>query len=187
MQNSRIQQDPNARHRALYTRVQPLCADTVTPRYATGGSAGLDLFAPSDVVVPPKTRIRVDIGFAVGIEPGYYGDIRSRSGLTLLGLDVCPGVVDSDYRGPVGVMLQNTTKEPIKIEKGRAIAQMLILQVWRFPVMTVEALPATARGEGGFGSTDSRPERDHSPKRNSPESNVADKQLLEKQPDITID
>lgn len=179
MQNSRIQQDPNARHRALYTRVQPLCADTVTPRYATGGSAGLDLFAPSDVVVPPKTRIRVDIGFAVGIEPGYYGDIRSRSGLTLLGLDVCPGVVDSDYRGPVGVMLHNTTDEAIEIKKGRAIAQMLILRVHRFPLLVVDALSATDRGEGGFGSTDFRPERDHSPERKSPETGATDKQLLE--------
>lgn len=179
MRNTRLQQDPHALHRTLCTRIQPLGEDTVNPRYATSGSAGLDLFAPSDIVVQPKTRVRVDIGFAVGIEPGYFGDIRSRSGLTLAGLDVCPGVVDSDYRGPVGVMLHNTTDEAIEIKKGRAIAQMLILRVYRFPLLVVDALAATDRGEGGFGSTDFRPERDHSPERKSPETGAMDKQLLE--------
>ncbi len=124
------------------------------PGYGSEGSAGLDLSAVEDFAMSPGQRIPVKTGFAWHIWAGYVGMIRPRSGLAVsLGLDVLAGVVDSDFRGEVKVVLINHGCEPVRIKAGDRIAQMVIQEYARMNPVEVEELTDTARGDGGFGST----------------------------------
>jgi len=96
--------------------------------------------------------VKTDI--AVAIPPGFYGRIAPRSSLAWKShIDVGAGVVDEDYRGPVGVVLFNLGNAPFKINKGDRIAQLVLTKITTPPVEEVDDLNATARAEGGFGST----------------------------------
>ena len=128
------------------------------PSYATPGSAGCDLRAA--VAVPltllPGARSLVPTGIAVAIPAGFEGQVRMRSGLALkkgLSLLNGPGTIDSDYRGEIGVILANLGAEPVTIERGERIAQLVIAPVARARLQKVETLPETSRHTGGFGST----------------------------------
>ncbi|MDF1563845.1 MAG: dUTP diphosphatase [Deltaproteobacteria bacterium] len=128
------------------------------PTYQTPQSAGMDLLA--DLEEPrqlaPGERILVPTGLKVAIPPGYEGQVRPRSGLALKqGLLVpnAPGTIDADYRGELQVILLNAGREPITLERGMRIAQLVIAPVTRATLREVEALDATERGEGGFGHT----------------------------------
>ncbi|MCB9759185.1 MAG: dUTP diphosphatase [Alphaproteobacteria bacterium] len=127
------------------------------PTYQTPGSAGMDLRAAAQVRIAPGERALVPTGLAVAIPPGFEGQVRSRSGLTLRqGLVVLnsPGTIDSDYRGELGVILANLGSEPVMIERGDRVAQLVISPVVQLEVREVDALDETAeRGAGGFGST----------------------------------
>lgn len=135
--------------------------DLPLPRYATAGAAGLDLHAAitEDVHLAPGERALVSTGVRLALPEGYEGQVRPRSGLALrhgLALVNSPGTVDSDYRSTVGVILINLGQEPVRIERGDRIAQLVVA-----PVVRVEweeaapgALPGTLRGENGFGSTE---------------------------------
>ncbi|HEY0613792.1 MAG TPA: dUTP diphosphatase [Candidatus Elarobacter sp.] len=128
------------------------------PLYMTEGAAGADVVAAvrSDVVLAPGERALVPTGFALEIPPGYEVQIRPRSGLaakhgvTLLN---SPGTIDSDYRGPVGVLLVNHGREPFVVRRGDRVAQLVVAPVVRAVFREAEMLAASARGEGGFGST----------------------------------
>ncbi len=128
------------------------------PAYATEHAAGFDLRAAVEepVVLEPLERALIPTGFVFEIPEGYEGQIRPRSGLafrkgvTLLN---SPGTVDADYRGEVKVLLINLGQEPVTIERGERIAQMIITPVVRVELVEVETVSTTARGEGGFGST----------------------------------
>lgn len=137
----------------------------IEPRYASPHAAGMDLFAPHDVVLPPKSRVWVDISVAFAIPDGYHGKIWARSGLSGEGVDKGAGLIDSDYRGPVKVLLLNSTENAVTIKRGRACAQMIIEKHERFRLEQVDKLEPTERGAGGFGSTDSKTKRDRSPVR----------------------
>ena len=126
------------------------------PAYAREGDAGLDLAAASTVTLAPGGRHLVPTGLRVAIPIGHAGLVLPRSGLALRsGVTVlnAPGLIDSGYRGEVGVLLVNHSAEAVTINRGERIAQLVIQAVERAMLVEVQELGATGRGAGGFGST----------------------------------
>lgn len=133
------------------------------PAYTTAGAAGADIRAnlPEDqratgLTLAPMARALVPTGLACAIPPGFEMQIRARSGLALrygITLPNAPATIDSDYRGPIGVILQNLGDAPFLIEHGARIAQIVIAPVVQARFTLTETLDETARGTGGFGST----------------------------------
>lgn len=128
------------------------------PAYATLLSAGMDLPAAvgEPLVLAPGAHALVPTGFAIALQPGYEAQVRPRSGLALKhGVTVLnsPGTIDADYTGEVGVLLVNHGDAPFTIERGMRIAQLVVAAHARVAWQQAEALPETARGAGGFGST----------------------------------
>ena len=128
------------------------------PAYMTAEAAGADVCAAvrEDVTLAPGARALVPAGFSLAIPPGYEVQVRPRSGLALragVTLLNTPGTIDSDYRGPVGVLLVNFGSEPYVIRRGDRIAQLVLAPVAhaRYDI-EVEHEP-TLRAGGGFGST----------------------------------
>ena len=135
------------------------------PTYSTDGSACLDLKAnwnkdhvlwcTNRIPLEPGETAKFPTGIAVAIPKGYVGLICSRSGLALDGVQVAnsPGVIDSDYRGSIGILLYNSTNHEVFIEHGQRIAQLMIIKCEQVEWNVVKELPSTTRGSGGFGST----------------------------------
>jgi dUTP pyrophosphatase len=128
------------------------------PRYQSEHAAGVDLVAVLDeaLVIAPLARGAVPTGIAVEIPAGFEGQVRPRSGRALEeGLAVLnsPGTVDADYRGEVKVILINLGQQPITIEPGERIAQLVIAPVARAQLVEVDQLGTTSRGPRGFGHT----------------------------------
>lgn len=127
------------------------------PARAYPGDAGLDLTACDRVELGPGERAVVATGLAVAIPDGYAGFVQPRSGLAAEhGISVvnAPGLVDSGYRGEMRVVLLNTDEaRPFVVEPGMRIAQLVVLPVPELDVVEVEELPASERGERGFGSS----------------------------------
>ena len=133
-------------------------ADLPIPAYATAGAAGFDLRAAIDApaVLAPGERLLVPTGFACAVPHGYELQIRPRSGLAVkhgIGLANSPGTVDSDYRGPLMVCLINLGAESFTISRGDRIAQAVVAPAPQVPLIEVDELDETTRGESGFGST----------------------------------
>jgi dUTP pyrophosphatase len=135
-------------------RVRRTNSAAVLPRRSTEHSAGYDLFGLDDVYLEPQTVKLVKTGIEIEIPSGYYGKIESRSGNSLKGIGVTAGVIDSDYRGEVGVLLTNITDRALSIPKDRAIAQMIILRYESLHVVEVDKLSEPSQVHLGFGSTD---------------------------------
>jgi dUTP pyrophosphatase len=129
----------------------------VLPRQAYPGDAGLDLAACEHVVLGPGERAVVSTGVAVAIPSGYAGYVQPRSGLAAdhgITMVNAPGLVDSGYRGELRVILLNTDREqPFEIEPGMRVAQLVVLSVPPVELRVVDELPASERGERGFGSS----------------------------------
>lgn len=131
------------------------------PHYQTPGSAALDLCAALDegttLTLHPSERVSVPTGLAIAPETtDVVAILAARSGLAVkkgITLSNGIGVIDSDYRGEICVVLHNVSDEPFVIERGDRIAQLLFLPVYRAELVTVTALDTTERGTGGFGST----------------------------------
>ncbi len=124
------------------------------PAYSSAGSAGADLFAVQGLEIPPGGRAAVPTDLALAIPEGCVGLIWPRSGLALShGIDVLAGVVDSDYRGEVRVVLVNHGAEPWRVARGDRIAQLLVQRVERARFVRRASLSGTTRGASGFGST----------------------------------
>ena len=128
------------------------------PAYMSPGAAGADIVAAvsGELVLAPGERALVPTGFSLEIPPGYEVQVRPRSGLALRHGVTClnsPGTIDSDYRGEVGVILVNLGREPFVVRRGDRIAQLVMAPVVQAAFDAVPALAASARGEGGFGST----------------------------------
>ncbi|MEY4168380.1 MAG: hypothetical protein RIR52_2204 [Acidobacteriota bacterium] len=137
-------------------RVQSLREGARLPRRATPLAAGADLYAVEAVTLAPGERKLVPTGIAVEIPPGYYGRIAPRSGLAArYGVDTLAGVIDSDYRGEINVLLINLGKVPVELGAGERIAQLIIEQAAPCEFCWSETLADTTRGDGGFGSTGS--------------------------------
>jgi dUTP pyrophosphatase len=128
------------------------------PAYTTLGAAGADVLAAVEapVIIAPGKRALIPTGFCVALPTGYELQIRPRSGLALkngITLPNTPGTIDEDYRGELGVILLNTSDEAFTITRGMRIAQAVLAPVVRAVWDEVDDLDATARGDGGFGST----------------------------------
>lgn len=142
-------------------RVHPQAA---LPRYASEGAAGLDLVAALDapLVLDSLERAAVPTGLVIGLPKGHEGQVRPRSGLASRhGLTVvnAPGTIDEDYRGEVAVLLVNLGREPVTIQPGDRIAQLVVAPVSRVGIVEradVGELGSTERGASGFGSTGKR-------------------------------
>lgn len=128
------------------------------PDYETIASAGMDLRADitENIILDPMERAIVPTGLFLELPIGIEAQVRPRSGLAAKkGITVlnAPGTVDADYRGEVGVILVNLSKESFTIENGERIAQLVIAKHERAEWVEVETLTETERGAGGFGST----------------------------------
>ena len=124
------------------------------PVYGSEAAAGADLRAAEEVTLQPGGRAAVATGVHLEIPPGHVGLVWPRSGLAVRhGLDTLAGVIDSDYRGEVRVVLVNHGPEPVVLARGDRIAQLLIQRFERAEFRKVESLEETGRGQGGFGST----------------------------------
>ena len=128
------------------------------PAYATPGAAGMDAVAAlaEPLTLAPGDRAAVPTGLAMAIPTGFEVQVRPRSGLAFKhGLTVAnaPGTIDSDYRGEVKVLLVNLGTEPVTIDRGMRIAQLVPAAVTLARLNVVDSLDDTVRGVGGFGST----------------------------------
>jgi dUTP pyrophosphatase len=136
----------------------PHARDLALPDYATAAAAGADLLAAidQDIELGPLERKIVPTGIAIALPVGFEAQVRPRSGLAAKnGVTVAnaPGTVDADYRGEIGVILVNLSKEPFRISRGMRIAQLVVARHARAVWREVSELDRTARGAGGFGST----------------------------------
>lgn len=128
------------------------------PKYATEGSAGMDVYATVDkpMEIGPGAIAMVPTNLSIALPKGYECQVRSRSGLAakngIFALNA-PGTIDSDYRGEIKVILANFGKEPFVIQTGDRIAQLVIAQYECIKWNEVDSLDETTRGDGGFGST----------------------------------
>lgn len=128
------------------------------PLKATEGSVGFDISSDADIVIPPMTRRAVQTGLKLIWPKNHYGQLISRSGLSLnKGIDVVSGILDKDYCGEIKVILFNSTKEEFLVNKGDRIAQLLVKYEPQIDIINKNkhdiTMPQTFRGEQGFGST----------------------------------
>ena len=138
--------------------IKKLSENAILPVYGSENAAGADLYACMEqpVTIQPKETEFIKTGLALEVPEGFAGLIYARSGLACKkGLAPANkvGVIDADYRGEIMVALYNHSKEPVTIEHGERIAQMVITPYLRADFQEVEELSDTVRGEGGFGST----------------------------------
>ena len=140
-----ISRDPGAEHLPL-------------PKYMTEGASGMDVCAANrePIRIRPGDVVAVPTGLRLAVPVGYEVQVRMRSGLALKhGLTLVNGVgtIDADYRGEVKVIVGHIGREPVEIAPGTRIAQLVAAPVARAELVEMAALPESARGAGGFGST----------------------------------
>ena len=138
----------------LITRLDP---DVPLPSYARPDDAGADLVCAEDVDLAPGQRAVVGTGIAIALPAGYAAFVHPRSGLAArhgVTLVNAPGTLDAGYRGEIKVVLLNTDPAtPVSFRRGDRIAQLVVQRVERAAFREVAALPDSARGDNGFGST----------------------------------
>lgn len=128
--------------------------DLPLPKQETMGAAGYDLRTTEAFTIHPGERRLIGTGFAWALPDGFMGLIRPRSGHAVKhGLHVMAGLLDSDYRGELKVLLVNLGEKPVTFSAGDRIAQMVVTMCYQRHLTEVEDLGWTARAEGGFGST----------------------------------
>ena len=135
-------------------QIKPLHPNFVAPKYATAGAAGFDLCAIEDGACTPGVVAKMPLGFAAAVPEGYAMLITTRSGHGVkfgAGVPQGYGLIDSDYRGEISLVL--TVERRMDWSVGDRIAQAIIVPVARVSMSLVEELPVTERGAGGFGST----------------------------------
>jgi dUTP pyrophosphatase len=136
----------------------PGCQDIPLPVYATQGASGVDLYAAFEeefIILWTGQRKLIPSGLMIQVPKGHEAQIRPRSGLALKkGISIVnsPGTIDSDYRGPVGIIIINHGEDQVRIDRGDKIAQMVIMPVLQAAFVEGK-LDDTERGAGGFGST----------------------------------
>ena len=146
---------------AVTIRVLPEGEGLPLPAYMSADAAGCDVYAAidTDVRLQPGERALIPAGFSIAVPGGYEAQVRPRSGLAIRYGVTClnaPGTIDADYRGPVAIILINHGRDPFVVRRGDRIAQIVIAPVTRARFERADELPATARSEGGFGSTGER-------------------------------
>ncbi|XP_044511206.1 deoxyuridine 5'-triphosphate nucleotidohydrolase [Mangifera indica] len=151
--------DQNGVHEASQSggsllRVKKLSEKAVLPSRGSPLAAGYDLSSATETKVPARGKALVPTDLSIAIPEGTYARIAPRSGLAWKhSIDVGAGVIDADYRGPVGVILFNHSDVDFEVKVGDRIAQLIIEEILTPNVLEVEDLDSTVRGEGGFGST----------------------------------
>lgn len=138
----------------LSLRIKLLSEHGRAPQCASPGAAGYDIFSAQETTISARGRALIATDISLDIPAGHYGRVAPRSGLALkYGIDVGAGVIDSDYRGPLGIVLFNFGDADFAIKRGDRIAQLLIEPIAKPAIAVVTELDATGRGHGGFGST----------------------------------
>ena len=133
-----------------------LSPDAKLPDYAHPTDSGMDLYASEDIIVPAREYRLVPTGIAVILPPNTEGQVRSKSGLALkYGLQVLnsPGTIDTNYRGEIGVILNNVSNSDYQVTKGQKIAQLVVCPFYTCDIIETTTLDDTDRSSGGFGST----------------------------------
>ena len=124
------------------------------PKKMTAGSAGFDLYSPQDATIQPNSDFLLKLGISIAIPTGFHGQIWPRSGLDLkYRITTGAGMIDSDYRDELGILLRNLSNTEYNIKRGDRVGQIVFVQT--APInncISVSSLEATRR-EGGFGST----------------------------------
>ncbi|KAH6816891.1 DUTP-PYROPHOSPHATASE-LIKE 1 [Perilla frutescens var. frutescens] len=139
---------------APFLRVKKLSEKAILPSRASPLSAGYDLSSAAETRVPARGKALVPTDLSIAVPEGTYARIAPRSGLAWKhSIDVGAGVVDADYRGPVGVILFNHSDVDFEVKAGDRVAQLIIEKIVTPEVAEVDDLDSTARGDGGFGST----------------------------------
>ena len=134
--------------------VKLLIPGAQVPRKQTAGAAGVDLCVVEHITIPKGTRCLARTGIALALPTGTYGRIAPRSGLAVKhGVDVGAGVIDSDFRGEIKVLLINNGTVDLNIEPGTRVAQLLVEHLAHVTFVQSDSLPETVRNDGGFGST----------------------------------
>lgn len=137
--------------------VKKLDPNAVLPERKSDGAAGYDICClEKRVILPPNSRKLVSTGLSFTVPEGTYGQLASRSGLSVKGVSVGAGVIDRDYTGEVKVLLFNHTSEKVYLNEKDRIAQLIIKKIELPVVEEVDTLETTVRGENGFGSTDKK-------------------------------
>ena len=138
----------------IAVRFKRLHPDARPPKYGRPGDAGLDLHAIEDTILTPNEHKIVKTGIAVAIPANAVGLIWDRSGMAAKnGVKTMGGVIDCTYRGELGVIMNNLSKEPYTVVKGDRVAQLLVQPIHTVELSEVEELDETHRGDGGFGSS----------------------------------
>ena len=142
----------------MKVKIKLLDKTTKLPTYSTSGSACMDLYAniPSDILLESGERMLIPTGISVEVPEGYYMQVSPRSGLGLkngITFPNSPGIIDSDYRGEVGLIVQNLSKTSFTIKPNDRIGQCMILPYPRIEWEVTSDLSNTDRSSGGFGST----------------------------------
>jgi dUTP pyrophosphatase len=140
---------------ALQVLIAPLVQEAIMPCKAHAGDAGFDLAIPADYTLAPQAQTSINLGFAIQIPAGWYGQVFGRSSVFKKGLAVHPGVIDADFRGAVLLLIYNRLPTELLIYRGDRLAQLLLLPVPSTVLTTVtpDELNHTERGSGGMGST----------------------------------
>jgi len=135
-------------------KVKKLKEDAKLPTHGHPGDAGIDFYAIESVLFPSGKQMRVHTGVALEIPEEHVGLIWDKSSVSFnMGLKVMGGVIDSSYRGEIIMNLLNTSSNPVLLEKGHKVAQMLIQKFEHCDILECEELSSTVRGEGREGST----------------------------------
>ena len=134
--------------------VKLLLPEAMVPNKASPGAAGWDLYSAESVTIRAGKWLAVETGVAVSLPIDHVGLIWPRSGLSVkYGIDVLAGVIDSDYRGGIAVVLANHGTEPFKVDMNMGIAQLVVQKHEMTQLQVVSELGRTHRGVRGFGST----------------------------------
>ncbi len=132
--------------------------NNILPSKYTENAAGIDLSSNEDGIIETQERQMISTGIIIQIPDGYYGRIAPRSGLALKnGIDVFAGVIDSDYRGEIKVILYNSDKnKKYEYKKGDKIAQLIIEKYYNLEIEKLNEISKSERGDKGFGSSDNK-------------------------------
>ena len=135
-------------------KIKLLSENATMPHKGTPGSAAYDIYSAQSISIPPKSQLLIHTKIAIELPDNHYGQLKSRSGLAFKHqIHVQAGVIDSDYRGEVKVLLSNESNIPFQVTTGSRIAQLLILTLPECMFEETDQLSDTIRNKAGFGST----------------------------------
>ena len=135
-------------------QIKKLHPQATLPNYAHPQDAGMDFYSNEETILLPNKRKLISTGISMAIPSGYVGLIWDKSGIaSKYGIKTMAGVIDSNYRGEIKILLHNLSSETFKIERNTKIAQMLIQPIVQKEILEVQDLDNTDRNTNGFGST----------------------------------